>query len=293
VIDTERKPYFYMPQGKPARAKFESGAHSGRLRISITARTPLHFGAGLLGVQDESFVHLLSRENGRISLPGSGFKGALRALYEALSDSCNPGSPASHCVDKNELCPACALFGFMNQRQTRKGKLHFTSFAAEGATQILWLPQLRAPKPPDEPLRKFYKHSQGWGDITESSIGRKNASQLECLLPGAALEGAVIYQGLTENELGGLLFALGLGWDPPAYHKLGYGKPAYFGSASLTARQGAAQNTLFPSDNFTPDELAAIARRWRERHEANAKVFEKEWTSIGSGQHWDLATLTY
>lgn len=71
--------------------------------------------------------------------------------------------------------------------------------------------------------RKFYYHSRQ----REESPGNRYRPY-ECLPAGARLTGAVFFTNLTRSELSLLAFSLGL--DGSFALKLGYGKPAYFGS---------------------------------------------------------------
>ena len=283
------KPFFLVPQVPPLRAEPRVGACSGRLRVTITVKTPLHFGAGQLGYDEKAslFVNRLNRENDRIALPGSSFKGMLRSVYEAVSESCMPTERDLRCSYVNALCPACAMFGFLGY----KGKLRFSSFPAEGATENLTLPQLYS-HPPHVNQRRFYRHSTAYRQITDRAKGEL----YECLSPGAVLRGSITYQGLTEDQLGGLLFALGLGWGGPVYHKLGYAKPAYLGSVRLEVEQEATERTLLSPAQQTHD-LEALAAAYYDRHKSKisgvAAVLKEAWSGIGDENGWDMQTLTY
>jgi len=151
------------------RTKALSGK-CGDLEITITAMSPLHFGQNMLktNLQDPAgdFVHALCREhykdkNGveknRIVLPGSSFKGMLRAVFEAVSPSCilfaprnerlNLGYPFDNrfaCTMRDQkVCPACSVFGALGM----KGKLQFSSFVADerAETETLSIPSLQSP----------------------------------------------------------------------------------------------------------------------------------------------------
>src|SRR5690606_28139462 len=108
---------------------------AGVLHFTIKALTPLHVALGIVGPADaqhgKEFAALPvtvlrypdeSRgEPVRVPiLPGSSFKGVVRAVAEAISPSCVPvaeqrvrGLLGKHdrCKDVHSLCPACRLFG--------------------------------------------------------------------------------------------------------------------------------------------------------------------------------------
>jgi len=287
----EDKPFFLVPWVRPdsKRNCAANGSLSGRLKITITAQTPLHFGAGQLGHDEKAslFVNLLNQENDQIALPGSSFKGMLRSVFEAVSESCMPTERDLRCSHANALCPACAMFGFLGY----KGKLRFSSFPAEGEIENLALPQLYS-HPSNLNQRRFYRHSTAYRQITDKAKGEL----YECLSPGAVLRGTITYQSLTEDQLGGLLFALGLGWGGPIYHKLGYGKPAYLGSVRLETAQEETEKTLLSSVRET-SELDKLAADYYEKHRDKigevVAILQEAWGIIGEGNGWDMQILTY
>ncbi|MEZ0345912.1 MAG: RAMP superfamily CRISPR-associated protein, partial [Infirmifilum sp.] len=52
-------------------------------RLSFTARAPIHIG----GVREGNFLYILRLSDGRLIIPASSWKGALRALAERLATS--------------------------------------------------------------------------------------------------------------------------------------------------------------------------------------------------------------
>ena len=287
------KPFFLVPQVPPLRVEPRVGACSGRLRVTITVKTPLHFGAGQLSYDEKAslFVNRLNWENDRIALPGSGFKGMLRSVYEAISESCMPTERDLRCSHANALCPACAMFGFLGY----KGKLRFSSFLAEGTRENLTLPQLYS-HPAHLNQRRFYRHSTAYASISRAAEGKSGSELYECLSPGAVLRGTITYQSLREDQLGGLLFALGLGWGGPVYHKLGYAKPVYLGSVQLDVKQEDTAKTLLSPAQQAYD-LEALAAAYFEKHRDKIGVvvaqLKEAWSGIGDENDWDMQTLTY
>jgi hypothetical protein len=131
--------------------------------------------------------------------------------------------------------------------------------------------------------RKFYKHSLKWSELTAS----QNAGDLyECLPEKTTLVGEIIYQGLTDEELGALLFALGLGWKKPIYHKLGYAKPAFLGSVRLSVEPLPLPRYETPPQSI--DDLESIATQYYDKYKDSISeavaVLEKEWSEIGQSE---------
>jgi len=292
-MDDKKLPFFFVPQveelARKALPDDKDCNCRGKLQVTITAITPLHFGAGQLGYDAKAsrFVNRLNRENGRIALPGSSCKGMLRSVFEAVSESCMPLTESCADINRRErakenlCCPACAMFGFLGY----KGKLRFSSFLAEGATETLALPQLYSHNPYGN-QRRFYRHSTAYREIADRA---KNEERYECLSPKAVLRGTIVYQNLTEDQLGGLLFALGLGWGDPIYHKLGYAKPAYLGSVRLE---------VAPTQELEQElDLEALATAYYDRHRDKiggaVKAIKEAWSDIGDEPFWDLTKLTY
>jgi len=283
------KPFFHVPWLPPPKHNCAAdGELSGKLNVTITAKTPLHFGAGQLSYDESAslFVNRLNREDKQIALPGSGFKGMLRSVFEALSESCMPTDRSSRCLYVNQMCSTCAIFGLLGS----KGKLRFSSFFAQGETMQLTLPQLYS-HPASVNQRRFYRHSTAWRQIADQARGKR----YECLPPGAVLEGCVTYQNLTEDQLGGLLFALGLGWGEPIFQKLGYAKPAYLGSVQLTVAQESMNASLLSSQQEL--DLEQLAAAYYEKHKPRISevvdTLGTAWNKIGGENDWNMQTLTY
>lgn len=354
------KPYVFVPfTDKVSRQKGDSHREclqkkcGGRLEITIKAITPLHFGQGDLLKDKDVFVHALARENGRAAYPGTSFKGMIRSVFEAVSNSCILMRPfqkefqnvfpqkSCNCNNNTRVCPACSVFGMLG----RKGKLTFTSFRAEEKiqTQRLVIPELQSPfrnypkgsKGGNERLyygafkdkdgieianmdkeeffkkkdqqkkedymepkfygRKFYKHAEGI-----VSGNDKEGCTYECLMPGTELRGYINYEGLTEEELSILAFSLGLGWDTPIYHKMGYAKPAYFGSVSLqvkTIEPEPRYKEIYTHHNLKAlQELAGgYYKNADESVKRAVKAIQEIWTSIDGKPQWKKVNnhLTY
>ena len=341
------KPYYFVPLNEKAdrRTSFNKqkmlapNMLAGKLNITIECATPLHVGSGRLIFYEstETFTHSLLRENGRITVPGSSFKGMLRSMFEAVTTSCVLFAPRTlptkvgmlgACNNSSGLCPACSVFGKLSY----KGKLIFSSFYTEANSVLYRLPPLEQPfktyplpaipnktdprtgnerlyygnfhdiraldvakmskveflqKKRNEPRsggqfygRKFYKHSGTW-EMLSKQAGEES---YECIPSGSTLTGSIIYQGLYADELGAILFALGLGWTPPIYHKLGYAKPAYMGSVKLSVTP-AELSPRYGGNHLTTAAATDMAMRHYKKNELLIKpavdALKQESSEIG------------
>ena len=138
--------------------------------------------------------------------------------------------------------------------------------------------------------RKFYKHSGNWKTLT----ARTNKDSYECLPIGTSLDGNIVYQGLSEDELGALFFTLGLGWPQPIFHKLGYAKPAYLGSVKLNVAQEALPR--YENAPMTAKDAEEMALQHYEKHkpiiEAAVHELSQEWSEIGDSM-WPMQDGRY
>jgi hypothetical protein len=302
------KPYFYVSELNARRRELIldrrniASGYSGALHVTLTAMTPLIFGKGELKINEKGEVfHLLSRENNVVTLPGSSFKGMLRSFFECVTYSCTVwDKDKDKKCSSHEMCPACTLFG----RIGWKGKLRFTSFRVEGNPEIdvKYLPDMFAPRKAKDDERKLYKHSKQLEMVKKDEKDENfNGNAYECLPIGAKLSGEIIFEGLTCNtqsesggyaELPALLFALGKGWEKPIYHKLGYGKPAYFGSVQIDVKPSAIEgNTLVFGRTLQdlPDFDALGREYWSNADEKllkNIRLIEDDWSTLDGPNEW-------
>jgi len=286
------KPYFWVetngkvqrnPKSNRLRAAVGSKNYRGVLNVDITAITPVHFGQGDLRTDNDELVyHALARKDNVIALPGSSFKGMIRSLFEVLSGSCSGGRNA---CGSDAICSACSVFGQLGY----KGKLIFSSFALDGSpegnTEKLIIPALFSPRAGKNGQYKFYKHSRS------QEIGRdKLGNTYECLRTDAVLRGTITYEGLTLRELGMLLFSLGCGWEKEIYHKIGYAKPAFFGSVKISVQDAPRNGRYAEFDTKLPD-LPMLATEYRESVkddkllEAIRKI-QGHWSNLDDGAKW-------
>ncbi|MCC6222194.1 MAG: hypothetical protein IT201_01730 [Thermoleophilia bacterium] len=212
----------------------------GRLEIELECLTEIHVGGTAPVVADldgkQALVQGMTRlpaDSGQMPVvPGSSVKGAVRAVVEAITPSCDRLSREKNaaCQSSSALCPACAAFGAPGWRATvafsdllpvepaelsvRRIAQRFSHQASRRGRRLYGLE-------PEEPLP---------GD----------AEALECLSAGSRLRGAVLFEGVTEAGAGAVTLALGLPPHGLPLLRLGGGKNRGLAQARVTLTQGAA-----------------------------------------------------
>ncbi len=169
------KPYEFVPLlEKCKRIKYtshnilENDTYNGRLKLKIIVESSLHIG----GKQQDydkngNIIKKQMCRNGTIIIPGSSFKGAVRAVAEAVSYSCAvklpdkvlkkalPSANNYSCSNiENGLCMTCSIFGMAekstnnqkNKLNYYRGKVIFGEFVLK-AGKLIWemLPKLESP----------------------------------------------------------------------------------------------------------------------------------------------------
>jgi len=293
----EPKPFFWVtldkvkpPERQTLHLHERFSGLSGRMVFQIEVLSQyLYVGSGILdlftppGEKQEYAYYAFARRNGQLVIPGTGIKGAVRGVFEALTNSCvsqrrrAERMPGSHqpCqgIKKGEeqrasLCPACRLFGVTGYR----GRVHFTDATpidpirtARIKISDLWPPR-------QSKGRKFYQ-SKRFQSLDMRP--EKSHRYLEVVPKGSRFETALVFENLEEAEIGALLRALGLGpssqkSDGVLYAfpiKLGGAKPRCLGSVRFVPRAIYLVNATDPLGSLTQggwrlDGLTLQLRRW-------------------------------
>lgn len=233
---------------------------SGILNCTLTALTPLF--TSLQGGRSQDRLDF-ARRRGQPVIPGSGLKGVLRCVAEAASLSCirlsgelfdfrgrlsgpyNGRLDTNYvppCTRRDQLCPACRIFGMVGGQEGEvfRGAIAVSDGlprAVEFAPQEVLL-TLMNPRPRHQAFylqsghirgRKFYFH-RPLGIVNDAVKSRYN-KWVKPVQPGSAFTFRVTCDGLAEDDLGLLLYALALEGDMA--HKVGMGKPLGLGSARI------------------------------------------------------------
>jgi len=257
--NAEPKPFVLIeipsraPERKPATTHEKFAGLTGRLELTFTVVSEYLFvGSGAYGFDPNAqgdrpdVWYTFYRRNGQLCVPGTSIKGAIRAIVEAISNSCvsqrhpreevrSKAHQLCRFKDKNSpLCPACRLFGTTGYR----GRVHFSDFLPNGEvrSQIVKIGELWEPKRYDSTKRRFYKSKsfQPTGDSRPQSGFRF----VEAVRKETKFQGTLIFENLSEAELGLLFHALG--WAVEGERviiafapKVGGAKPRCFGSVQF------------------------------------------------------------
>lgn len=219
--------------------QYHSAHLTGQLQGTLEALSPLHIGSGIIELgQDVELIKTVVRTGGRVVIPGSSLKGAIRSVAEAISESCvcKASEDAQHalprdfreCRQKERLCIACRIFGAMGFQ----GNVAIQDAPyIHGQIVTAQVPQLYPPRPRrgarEVPGRKFYMHGQ-------VASGR---TPVEACDVGSKFRFITQVDNLTQAEWGLLLTALGQHPDYPFKLKIGGVKPVCFGSMDIQIEQ--------------------------------------------------------
>lgn len=261
-------PYDFVPvdwQHPPVRRRPPVGHRNlnelhGTVECKITAETPLFILNPSAEKNSDILLKFLQNSEGEYFIQGSSLKGMLRNVVETVGPGCwllfdgkykgGNGEQKNYieklpkgfskCNNLEKLCPACRLFGIVNGKDVHyQGRV-----GVDDAVCINVVPHdpvhtiiLMNPKPHHEAWyldgdkvagRKYYFHQQ------EISTLRNAVEYNKYIAPlgrGSAFTFKVVFKGLDNKEFALLLYALFLGED--MRHKIGYAKPAGFGSVKI------------------------------------------------------------
>ncbi len=240
----EPKPFFWISlQAKLKPQKAEPSTHdrfqglSGRLELDIEVQSDyLYVGSGefeLFTLQGrEQAYYAFARRDGQLIIPGTGIKGAVRSIVEAISNSCvrqaakGERVPHSHepCKDEDALCPACRLFGTTGYR----GRIHFSDATPVGevTTTHIKIADLWPPRQAKD--RKFYQ-SKRFQPMDMRPA--KSHRFIEVVPREARFRTTLHFENTTTAEMGLLMRAIGLDFDRDDPSKIVYVFPVKLGGA--------------------------------------------------------------
>lgn len=287
--------------------RLSEASYSGYFMLRILTVTPVFTPSYLpedvvkepvqtkFGVQHKRTYKRFYHQDGRPIIPGTSIKGMIRSAFEALTDSCMamfagtygkrsyPAGSYKHeeCNPTNGLCPACAVFGTIQEKEfLLQGKVRFSDALGECSSieKGNWiLKPMLAPKPErhvpfyaangNNPAsgpkgRKFYYHHDPTKVFQNMCTAANehshlNARILELLKPQSSLTSRVDFFGLTREQLSYLLYSIELEyrtWEAEGKkkmqflqgHKIGMGKPLGFGSVAIFISDGIIMNGASP-----------------------------------------------
>ena len=313
-------PYDFVPidWGKPP-IRTHASPHdrfsgvSGKIEGTITAETPIFiFDSPKRNSGAEPFI---TNYQGQHIIPGSSLKGLFRSLVETIGNGCfllfsgiykdeeeiNYSKKLPKDFKKCEttdLCIACRMFGTMpNTNVLQLGHASFNDAVEVNICEheAVYTIALMGPKPRHDAFyldpkqwiagRKFYFHQPN-----EIKRTHTKTDYNEHIIPvdvGSQFAFSLQFTNLETLELKTLLYAINLQQD--MRHKIGYGKPAGFGSVHFditkitlidyasryVANQGTTEyegealttylsgQTQMFTDDTTSRTLNALRRIWR------------------------------
>lgn len=245
-LPTEPKPFFWIPAASeinrdrpPAHDHFQGW--SGRLDLEIKVISQyLYVGSGLVDLDEqERAYYTFARRNGQLIIPGTGIKGPVRSIVEAISNSCvsqvtghERNKTRDRCTGTQQrkavpdrLCPACRLFGTTGYG----GRLHFMDavIIEDTQTEVIKIADLWPPR--QVRGRKFYQVKQF--QQPDNQQPERNHRFLEALPKETRFNTSLHFNNLTTAEMG--LLARALGWiaNPNKENSVIFAFPVKLGGA--------------------------------------------------------------
>ena len=265
--ESEPAPFFWIALEKePSRQPLDSHAlhdafhgWTGWLDLEIEVFSDyLYVGSGqidLVRIEGrEQARYTFARRDGKLVIPATSIKGAVRSVFEAITNSCVPlrhrrERPLStvHMAcglvrigkeDKVQLCPACRVFGTTGYR----GRVYFTDGEPVGSIRTTTIKISDLWPPRRTRGRKFYETKKYQPQDLRSA---RNTRFIEVVPRKNKFRTTLHFGNLNEGELGALLRALGIvskEENPDEVRlafpiKLGGAKPRCLGSVYMRPRK--------------------------------------------------------
>ncbi|WP_199245583.1 RAMP superfamily CRISPR-associated protein [[Phormidium] sp. ETS-05] len=265
-------------RGSPAgQERFRSDRLTGKLHLRLTVKTTAFIASGVVAMGSDlsssktknlPLIKTAVERDNRLIIPGSSLKGVVRSAYEAITQSCLCKTKADQtkipdgyreCNKKDNLCPACQVFGALNWQ----GLIHFPDAAAVKTDfTVGFIPSLHQPEPkfPGYYIngkvagRKFYYHA-----IRAVDKGQQKGIVVQQAGGEFVFVTRLRYMNLTPAELGTLLIILGQDKSHPAIAlKVGGGKPVGMGTMTVEVteiEQFGRGRERYSSYNTEPQSL--------------------------------------
>jgi len=308
-------------EGYPGRLQFHENSYSGMLKCTLKALGPLiSIDQRKRNKEKINFFNFLKNYQHDPIIQGSSLKGMIRSIYEAITDSCmtlactcgqsikRRGNKIKYeyqdignyhnnkCSDIMALCPACRIFGTINNDDRPcQGRVRFSDAVLKQGGLIekrTYLKVLSNPKPHHHATygkgkhpkglisgRKFYYHH---GKSPKFSVNEHNARYSiaieEYAKIGNKFEFEVYVENLDEEEFKNFILALEL--HEGFGHKIGLGKAIGLGSCCITVNrdqssitigsgrykkwEAAADTTWYSLKKELPDALKEVLRLNKE-----------------------------
>jgi CRISPR/Cas system CSM-associated protein Csm3 (group 7 of RAMP superfamily) len=223
------KGYYYVERKNPSNYGFKPNQSEkykredllyGVFKGKIKALKPLAFTQNVLTIYNGKPTYLLQREAGKIVLPGSQLKGAIKTYMQSLSESYDEEVTQ---INNNTLDMVNSITGYMGYTSRIMFKdivineNEVKPYNIEGKQQ--WS---QAKKLTRTNKIRLYSHKK------HEDLDR--AVNFEVLPTGTILDFEILFNGLNEEEIGLVFMAMGLDVENKFSLKLGRGKNLDMGS---------------------------------------------------------------
>lgn len=173
--------------------------YAGYIDLNIVCNTDVHIGSGyknFIGTGKE-LVYETIKTSGKPIIPGSSFKGAVRAIAAAVSNSCNPDNTCGG----YDRCIVCDMFGTMGFAS----KVIFPDFCSENAELNVVSLNSQFPPQKKEDMQRYKFYMTG-----ENKYDGEKKVKAEVIERGSVFTGRIFFKRLTEEQLSLLMFSMGL-----------------------------------------------------------------------------------
>lgn len=233
--------YEFLPFIKPRKFTADSKkVFSGYIEIELITVDKLFIGSGMSHFDGVNIPASTLQENGKLIIPGSSLKGAVRHISRAVSPSCIPDAKENEIRNGyfkkcrlDDCCIVCDMFGMMS----KASKLRFTDLTSEnGKTVKIKVPAQFEPKKNTDKYkedRKFIGYKFYYTDCEERNAPKRES--VEAIVENTSFTGKIFFNKLYKEELQLLMFSLS--FSKLISLKLGKFKADGFGTCNIFCKK--------------------------------------------------------
>ena len=246
--------YEFLPFIKPRKFTADSKkVFSGYIEIELITVDKLFIGSGMSHFDGVNIPASTLQENGKLIIPGSSLKGAVRHISRAVSPSCIPDAKENEIRNGyfkkcrlDDCCIVCDMFGMMY----KASKLRFTDLISEnGKTVKIKVPTQFEPKKNNDKYkedRKFIGYKFYYTDCEERNAPKRES--IEAIVENTSFTGKIFFNKLYKEELQLLMFALS--FSEAFSIKLGKYKADGFGTVFMNYNKFILNGTEEPLESL-------------------------------------------
>ncbi len=259
----------------------------GRLRFAVATVTPVSVGCEEWRFNGKQFLRAMALGSGGFAIPGTSWKGVVRALAEVLAP-CEQYPNAGKAGQG--ICPAASLFGCIG-RQGRIGRISFGDTIFSETSELVRrdvgsVPRAFPPHQEKEGMLKCYRDPQQSSSGGECDVIETVRTEVPKTTDAATLRKLPVLEifcnGLYDYELGWLLTALGQHPNYPFLLSVGYAKPQRLGRVRLIPYANVLKRGRHGGESFAVNiGDAALFQRYRHWIEtACGRAGGAEWRRV-------------